>query len=284
MRWTGAAIDPADPTLPAGVEALADQVEAPPELARRLSQIGVIAREDARALHAELKAGQRFVSREGDLWRWDGFSVAANAPTGAPAAWPARTAWPTSRRSSRPAPRGRGRGRRRANEAETEARSAAEAETAARGAGARSSTKLLPRTTVMPKPSASQSQRGAAVGARRSDRTPDREPRRGCAGASSRPRARALPPSADIETRARPRTREIEVRARLAEVRAESQALARGGDLVAPACRDRRRSARLERAQRKRGRADQTLEARVEEARANAGSKTPRDCSKSAGR
>ena len=30
-----------------------------------------------------LKPGQRLVSREGDFWRWDGFSVAANAPTGA---------------------------------------------------------------------------------------------------------------------------------------------------------------------------------------------------------
>ena len=30
-----------------------------------------------------LKAGQRLVSREGDLWRWDGFTVAAHAPTGA---------------------------------------------------------------------------------------------------------------------------------------------------------------------------------------------------------
>ena len=30
-----------------------------------------------------LKPGQRLVSRDGDLWRWDGFSVAANAPTGA---------------------------------------------------------------------------------------------------------------------------------------------------------------------------------------------------------
>ena len=30
-----------------------------------------------------LKPGQRLVSREGDLWRWDGFAVAANAPTGA---------------------------------------------------------------------------------------------------------------------------------------------------------------------------------------------------------
>ena len=30
-----------------------------------------------------LKPGQRLVSREGDLWRWDGFAAAAHAPTGA---------------------------------------------------------------------------------------------------------------------------------------------------------------------------------------------------------
>ena len=30
-----------------------------------------------------LKPGQRLVSKDGDLWRWDGFLVAANAPTGA---------------------------------------------------------------------------------------------------------------------------------------------------------------------------------------------------------
>ena len=30
-----------------------------------------------------LKPGQRLVSHEGDLWRWDGFTVAAHAPTGA---------------------------------------------------------------------------------------------------------------------------------------------------------------------------------------------------------
>jgi chromosome segregation protein len=34
-------------------------------------------------LAQSLKPGQRLVSREGDLWRWDGFWVAANAPTGA---------------------------------------------------------------------------------------------------------------------------------------------------------------------------------------------------------
>ena len=83
MRWAGAEIDPADPTLPEGAEPLAGHVTAPPELARRLAQIGVVGRDDAPALAKRLKPGQRLVSRDGDLWRWDGFSVAANAPTGA---------------------------------------------------------------------------------------------------------------------------------------------------------------------------------------------------------
>ena len=83
MRWAGAPIDPSDPALPAGVECLAERVRAPKELARRMQQIGLIAREDASRIVPMLKPGQRVVSREGDLWRWDGFSVAANAPTGA---------------------------------------------------------------------------------------------------------------------------------------------------------------------------------------------------------
>ncbi|MDB5598713.1 MAG: chromosome segregation protein [Xanthobacteraceae bacterium] len=83
MRWAGAAIDPNDPALPEGTESLAAHVRAPQELARRLVQIGVIARQDAPRLVPLLKPGQRLVSREGDVWRWDGFSAAANAPTGA---------------------------------------------------------------------------------------------------------------------------------------------------------------------------------------------------------
>ena len=70
-----------DGALPEGVEALADFVEAPPELLRRLKQIGVVAREDGERLSRLLKAGQRLVSRQGDLWRWDGFSHSAEAPT-----------------------------------------------------------------------------------------------------------------------------------------------------------------------------------------------------------
>jgi chromosome segregation protein len=83
MRWAGAEIDAADPALPDGIEALSQYVQAPKELARRLAQIGLVSREAAAGLMPMLKPGQRLVSREGDLWRWDGFSVNANAPTGA---------------------------------------------------------------------------------------------------------------------------------------------------------------------------------------------------------
>jgi chromosome segregation protein len=83
MRWTGAAVEPTDPALPQGAEPLSRHVTAPPELARRLAQIGVVARTDAASLVAMLKPGQRLVSREGDLWRWDGFAADAHAPTGA---------------------------------------------------------------------------------------------------------------------------------------------------------------------------------------------------------
>jgi chromosome segregation protein len=83
VRWAGAAIDPADPALPDGVSALAQYVKAPPELARRLAQIGVVDRAQGPQLVAMLKPGQRLVSPEGDFWRWDGFAVAAHAPSGA---------------------------------------------------------------------------------------------------------------------------------------------------------------------------------------------------------
>jgi chromosome segregation protein len=80
-RRVGRAAD--DPPLPVSVHPLALEVDAPPELARRLAQIGVVAREDGRLLQPYLRPGQRLVSLEGDLWRWDGFTVAASAPTAA---------------------------------------------------------------------------------------------------------------------------------------------------------------------------------------------------------
>ena len=83
IRWAGANADPSDPALPGGAEPLSQHVTAPPELTRRLAQIGVIARGDHAQAVAQLKPGQRLVSLEGDLWRWDGFATDAHAPTGA---------------------------------------------------------------------------------------------------------------------------------------------------------------------------------------------------------
>jgi chromosome segregation protein len=83
MRWAGAEIDPSDASLPFGAEPLGRHVTAPPELARRLAQVGVVERADGPRLASVLKPGQRLVSREGDLWRWDGFAAAAHAPTAA---------------------------------------------------------------------------------------------------------------------------------------------------------------------------------------------------------
>ena len=58
------------------------RVTAPQALARRLAQVGVVAREDGKWLsRLLLRPGQRLVSREGDCWRWDGFVAAAEAPT-----------------------------------------------------------------------------------------------------------------------------------------------------------------------------------------------------------
>jgi chromosome segregation protein len=83
MHWAGAPQDVADPALPAGAAALSDFLTAPAELARRMAQIGVVERGEGARLAKSLKPGQRLVSREGDLWRWDGFAAAAHAPTGA---------------------------------------------------------------------------------------------------------------------------------------------------------------------------------------------------------
>ncbi len=72
------------PRLPAVAEPLSQHVQAPALLARRLSQIGVVADEaTGRALAPQLAQGQRLVSRDGALWRWDGFTMAAGAPTAA---------------------------------------------------------------------------------------------------------------------------------------------------------------------------------------------------------
>ncbi|UXN60862.1 chromosome segregation protein SMC [Phyllobacterium zundukense] len=72
---------PGDPALPAGLQSLAEFVRAPRQLARRLSQIGIVSEADGVRLQSALKPGQRLVSRDGALWRWDGYTASADAPT-----------------------------------------------------------------------------------------------------------------------------------------------------------------------------------------------------------
>ncbi|MER8953570.1 chromosome segregation protein SMC [Mesorhizobium sp. M0833] len=83
VHWGQSEIQPSDAALPEGIKSLASVVRAPAQLARRLAQIGIVEAADGRRLQTLLAPGQRLVSREGALWRWDGFTASADAPTAA---------------------------------------------------------------------------------------------------------------------------------------------------------------------------------------------------------
>ncbi|WP_240789916.1 chromosome segregation SMC family protein [Roseomonas sp. HF4] len=68
--------------LPGGAVPLSRLVEAPAALSRALSQIGLLPKEaDGAALQAALRPGQSLVTEDGALWRWDGHTARAGAPT-----------------------------------------------------------------------------------------------------------------------------------------------------------------------------------------------------------
>ena len=64
-----------DRPLPLGAEPLERFVDGPANLARRLRQIGVVSDEAGAPLSSRLATGQRLVTLEGRLWRWDGFQA-----------------------------------------------------------------------------------------------------------------------------------------------------------------------------------------------------------------
>ena len=80
-RDLGAAHDLAP--LPGGTEPLIRFVQAPPALTPRLTMTGLTQPQSGADLQAQLKPGQRLVSQRGDLWRWDGYSASADAPSAA---------------------------------------------------------------------------------------------------------------------------------------------------------------------------------------------------------
>ncbi|MDO1581336.1 chromosome segregation SMC family protein [Rhizobium oryzicola] len=82
-HWSGNGEGANDPALPDGVQPLIAHVIAPPELSRRLRQIGVVDEADAGRLMAFLKPGQRLVTRHGAIFRWDGHVTGSDAPSAA---------------------------------------------------------------------------------------------------------------------------------------------------------------------------------------------------------
>jgi len=76
--WGGA--DAAAPVWPKGATPLGPLIAAPPQLAARLAHTALVDRADGERLAKALPPGARLVSKEGDLWRWDGFVARAEAP------------------------------------------------------------------------------------------------------------------------------------------------------------------------------------------------------------
>lgn len=83
VHWGESQVQSGDAALPEGIKSLASVVRAPSQLARRLAQIGIVEPAEGRRLQALLAPGQRLVSRDGALWRWDGLTASADAPTAA---------------------------------------------------------------------------------------------------------------------------------------------------------------------------------------------------------
>ena len=235
MRWGGAAIDPADPALPAGSEALADHVQAPKELARRLKQIGLVSREEASRLAPMLRPGQRLVSREGDLWRWDGFSVAANAPAGAARRLAGKNRLADIEAELGVARREMAERRQAVGIAEAELALTAEAETAAR-----SNWRALQREADLARDRCAEAEREASRNAARLSALAEAMARltanrdeTAAARAEADRALMSLPPSADAEAQLASVRGAIELeRAQLAEARAQAQALARETEIA----------------------------------------------------
>jgi len=235
MRWTNAGVTAGDPALPEGVEPLAAHVEAPAELARRLAQIGVVARERGAALVSQLKTGQRLVSREGDVWRWDGFVAAAHAPTGAARRLAERARLVDIENELEQARIEASAKRQALETAEAELRAASAAETSARDAwraAQREADSARERHVATEREINRHAARKSALTEAHSRLAADRTEAQGALEGAHAALAE-LPASLDTETRLAEVRTDIDGHRRVAaQVRAEAQALAREAELA----------------------------------------------------
>jgi chromosome segregation protein len=271
MRWTHAGVTDGDPALPDGVESLAAHVQAPSELARRLAQIGVVAKERGAELVSRLKTGQRLVSVEGDVWRWDGFVAAAHAPTGAARRLAERARLVDIENELEQARHDASAKRQALENAEAELKAAASGETSAREAwrtAQHEADAARERHAATEREINRHAARKSALSEAHTRLNADLTEAYGAHQGATAALAE-LPPSLDTETRlAAVRTDIDGHRRNAAQVRAEAQALAREAELA-----DRRLQAilaeRNEWQSRKQSAASQiaTIEARVTEVR-----------------
>ncbi len=272
MRWTNAGVSGGDPALPPGIEALAAHVAAPIELARRLAQIGIVARERGAELVAQLKTGQRLVSLEGDVWRWDGFVAAAHAPTGAARRLAERARLVDIENELEQARIEAGAKRQALETAEAALKAASATETSARDAwraAQREADSARERHAATEREINRHAARKSALTEARTRLAADRSEAQS-ALESAHAALAELPASLPTETRLTEVRSEIDGHRRLAaQVRAEAQALAREAELA-----DRRLQAitaeRSEWQSRKASAASQleTIEARITEVKA----------------
>jgi chromosome segregation protein len=269
MRWTDAGTSETDPALPEGIEPLAAHVQAPIELKRRLAQIGIVTRDRGAELVSQLKTGQRLVSREGDVWRWDGFVAAAHAPTGAARRLAERARLVDIENELEQARTDAAARRHALETAEAELKIASAAETSAREAwraAQREADGARERHAATEREVNRHAARKSALTEARTRLSADRSEAESAYGTANAALAE-MPPSLPTETRlAEVRTAIEGSRHVAAQVRAEAQALAREAELA-----DRRLQAitaeRNEWQNRKAGAASQieTIEARVTE-------------------
>jgi chromosome segregation protein len=235
MRWVGSAIDASDPALPDGAAPLSAHVQAPAELARRLHQIGVVNREAGAQLSALLKPGQRLVSAEGDLWRWDGFAAAAHAPTGAARRLAERARLADIEAELQTARADAETSRGLAEAAQAALHAAASAETEARNAARdrqRETNAARDRHDAAERQVNRNAARLSALAEAQARLTSSRD-ETAAARTQAEQALAALAPAADLETQlAGVRDDIASKRAHLAEVRAEQQAIVREAELA----------------------------------------------------
>ncbi len=82
--WRTLAANTPPPSLPPGIDSLANYVTGPKALNQALLFIGIVDEADGLHLQQYLQPGQKLVSQSGGLWRWDGFVISPGKPTQLP--------------------------------------------------------------------------------------------------------------------------------------------------------------------------------------------------------